>query len=179
MTSDQPAEKPLGCAGITPALEKNVNDIAILVNGAPQLMLFTSDLDEDLIDNECVSIARVLAAQALGNLRPKRDAPEADRFTADGNTPFGEEVFDISVAQTESMVQPIGVTDDLGRKPVSVVNVHPRMFDWRGLNCQYLQYTHGRACLTANVSSAVTLNSISIAKSSSSSATPYSVWKRL
>ena len=43
--------------------------------------------------------------------------------------PFGEEVFDISVAQTESMVQPNGVTDDLGRKPVSLVDVHPRIVD--------------------------------------------------
>ena len=102
-------------------MEKSVNDIAILFDGAPQVVLHTSDLDEDFIDKECVSIARVLAAQALGNLRPKLDAPEADRFTADGNTPFGEEVFDVSVARTESMVQPIGVTDYLGRKPVSLV----------------------------------------------------------
>ena len=129
MPSYQSAEKPLGCAGVTPVLEKNVNDIAILVDGAPQVVLFTSDLYEDFIDKECVSIARVLAAQAPGNLRPKLDAPEADRFTADGNTPFGEEVFDISVAQTESMAQPNGVTDDLGWKPVSLVDVHPRIVD--------------------------------------------------
>ena len=127
--SYQSAEKPLGCAGVTPVLEKNVNDIAILVDGAPLVVLRTSDLDEDFIDKECVSIARVLAAQALGDLRPKLDAPEADRFTADGNTPFGEEVFDISVAQTESTVQPNGVTDDLGRKPVSLVDVHPQIVD--------------------------------------------------
>ena len=86
MPSYQSAEKPLGCAGVTPVVEKNVNDIAILVDGAPQVMLFTSDLDEDFIDKECVSIAGVIAAQALGNLRPKLDASEADRFTADGNT---------------------------------------------------------------------------------------------
>ena len=129
MPSYQSAEKPLGCAGVTPVLEKNVNDIAILVDGAPQVVLFTSDLDEDFIAKECVSIAWVLAAQALGNLRSILDSPEADRFTADGNTAFGEEVFDISVAQTESMVQPNGVTDDLGRKPVSLVNVHPQIVD--------------------------------------------------
>ena len=129
MYSYQSAEKPLGCAGVTPVLENNVNDIAILVDGAPHVVLFTSDLDEDFIDKERVSIARVLAALALGNLKPKLDAPEADRFTADGNTPFGEEVFDISVAQTESMVQPNGVTDDPRRKPVSLVDVHPQIVD--------------------------------------------------
>ena len=70
MSSYQSAEEPLGCAGVTPVLEKNVNDIAILIDGAPQVVLFTSDLDEDFIDKECVSIARVLAAQALGNPSP-------------------------------------------------------------------------------------------------------------
>jgi hypothetical protein len=37
------------------------------------------------------------------------------------HTPHGEEVFDISEAQTESVVEPDGVADDLGREPVSVV----------------------------------------------------------
>ena len=129
VSSYQSVEKPLGCAGVTPVLQKNIDDIAMLVDRAPQVMLFTSDLDEDFIDKECVSIARVLAAQSLGNLSPKLDAPEADQFTADGNTPFGEEVFYISVAQTESMVQPNGVTDYLGRKPVSLVDVHPQIVD--------------------------------------------------
>ena len=87
MSSYQSAEKPLGCAGVMPVLEKKVNDIAILVDGAPEVVLFTSDLDEDFIVKDCVSIAWVLTAQALGNLKPKLDAPEADRFTADGNTP--------------------------------------------------------------------------------------------
>ena len=37
VSSYQSAEKPLGCAGVTPVLEKNVNEMAILVDGAPQV----------------------------------------------------------------------------------------------------------------------------------------------
>ena len=77
MLSYQSVEKPFGRAGVTPVLEKNINNIAILVDGAPLVVFFSSDLDEDFIDKECVSIARVIAAQALCNLRPELDAPEA------------------------------------------------------------------------------------------------------
>ena len=35
----------------------------------------------------------------------------------------------VYAAQTESMVQPNGVTDELGRKPVSLVDVHPQIVD--------------------------------------------------
>ena len=54
MSSYQSAEKPPGCAGVTLVLEKNINDIAILVDGAPQVVSFTSDRDEDFIDKERV-----------------------------------------------------------------------------------------------------------------------------
>ena len=37
---------------------------------------------------------------------------------------FCHEILDVSEAQTESVIQPNGVTDDLGRKPVSVVATH-------------------------------------------------------
>ena len=38
-----------------------------------------------------------------------------------GDTPLGQKIFSVSKAQTEAMVEPDSVTDDLWRKPVSVV----------------------------------------------------------
>ena len=62
------------------------------------------------------------AEKSLGILRPKLDAPKADRFVADRNTPFGEHVFDISVAEIESMIQPDGVANDAVHRK----NNHPK-----------------------------------------------------
>ena len=66
------------------------------------------------------------APQALGIFRPKLDAPEANRFVACDSTPFRQQVFDISMAQIEAMIQPDSVADDVGWKTVALVYVHAR-----------------------------------------------------
>jgi hypothetical protein len=63
-------------------------------------MLLTVDLDEDFIDVERVAIASVFSFQTTGINGTELDTPEADRFTADGDSSFSEEVFYISVAVT-------------------------------------------------------------------------------
>ena len=47
------------------------------------------------------------------------DAPEADGFVSDRNTPLGQEILDIPVAEIESVVEPDCVTDDVRRKSVA------------------------------------------------------------
>ena len=50
--------------------------------------------------------------------------PEADRFAADGDTSFGQEVFDISVAEIKAIAEPDGVADDISWKSVSFISIH-------------------------------------------------------
>ena len=54
----------------------------------------------------------------------KLDTPESDGFVANNNAPFGKEVFDITIAQVESIVEPHRVTDNVGRKSVTLVGFH-------------------------------------------------------
>jgi hypothetical protein len=49
-------------------------------------MLLPVDLDEDLIDVERVTIASVFSFQTTCKNGTKLDAPEADRFSTDGDT---------------------------------------------------------------------------------------------
>jgi hypothetical protein len=67
-------------------LKIHVNHFAILVYSAPQVMLLPVDLDEDLIDVERVTIASVFSFQTTCKNGTKLDAPEADRFSTDGDT---------------------------------------------------------------------------------------------
>ena len=48
-------------------------------------------------------------------------APPADCFVGHDDSSSGEQILDISETDTESVVQPDGVADDFGRKPVSVI----------------------------------------------------------
>ena len=45
-------------------LKEYINHLAILVYGSPQVMLFSVDLDEDLIDEERITEAPVLSFQS-------------------------------------------------------------------------------------------------------------------
>jgi hypothetical protein len=63
-------------------------------------MLFAVDLDEDFIDVEGVTVTSVLALKPTSINRSELDAPKADSFSTDGDTPFSKEVFYISVAVT-------------------------------------------------------------------------------
>ena len=124
MTSNQPAEKPLGSPGIPSILHKYIDDIAILVNVAPQILPFSPDPEKDLVDIERISESSVFASQSSRELWSELDAPEADRLEADRDTPFGQQVFNISVAHIESVIQPEGVADDAGWETVALVVIH-------------------------------------------------------
>ncbi len=45
---------------------------------------------EDLIDEECVTVASVLSLQTPRILQAELDTPEADEFVADSDTAFSE-----------------------------------------------------------------------------------------
>ena len=52
------------------------------------------------------------------------DAPESDSFVTNGNNAFGEQVFDISMTEIESEVEPDRAVDDIGRESVTFVCIH-------------------------------------------------------
>jgi hypothetical protein len=61
------------------------------------------------------------APEPTGIRRTERPTPLSDRLVGHGDAPLGEEIFGISEAQTEPVVQPDRVTDDLGWESVAVV----------------------------------------------------------
>jgi hypothetical protein len=81
-------------------------------------MLLAVDFDEDLIDVESIAIAPMLPLQSSAVESAELDTPETDCFSADGDTSFCEEIFDISMAEIEAVVEPDGITDDVGRESV-------------------------------------------------------------
>ena len=87
-------------------------------------MLLAVDLDEDFIDVESVAVASVLSFQSACINGSEFDAPEADRFSADSDAAFSQKIFDISVAQIESIVEPDCVTDDIGRESMALICAH-------------------------------------------------------
>jgi hypothetical protein len=52
------------------------------------------------------------------------DAPQADRLAADGDASFGEQVFDISVAEIESEVKPDSIADYVRWESMASISIH-------------------------------------------------------
>ena len=54
-------------------------------------MLLAVDFDEDLVDVEGITVAPVLSLQSSTVYSTELDAPQADRFSRDSDTPFGKQ----------------------------------------------------------------------------------------
>ena len=67
-------------------------------------MLLALDLDEDFIDEEGVAIATMATLQSSSVYSSEFDATQGDRFTADCDTSLSQKVFDIPMAEIESIV---------------------------------------------------------------------------
>jgi len=50
--------------------------------------------------------------------------PEPDCFSGYSDAPFGEQVFDITVAEVDAIAEPDGVRDDVGRISMALVRIH-------------------------------------------------------
>tara|TARA_R110002072_G_scaffold123352_2_gene258608 strand:+ start:1681 stop:1971 length:291 start_codon:yes stop_codon:yes gene_type:complete len=87
-------------------------------------VLFAIDLHEDFIDVESITIASVFSLQSWGVNGSEFDTPKTHRFAADSDTSLSQEIFDIAVAQIESIVEPDGVGNDIGRESVAFICIH-------------------------------------------------------
>jgi hypothetical protein len=90
-------------------------------------MLFAIDLYKDFINVECIAVASMLAFQSACINGAELDTPETDCLSADGDATFSEEVFDISMAEIDSIVEPDSIGNDVGREAVALVCIHRRI----------------------------------------------------
>jgi len=124
MRSHQWLEEALRCNTITLGLKINIYYLTIFVDCSPQIMLLAIDLHEDFIDVEGIAVASVFSLQPFGMNGYEINAPESDGFVADLDTTFSQEIFDISIAQVESVVEPNCRGDDIKRESVAFVGIH-------------------------------------------------------
>lgn len=112
-----------GGFGSSSRLNETVEHHAVPVRGTPEIVLHPLDADEHLIKVPLVTGPRTTAAQAVGKALAKLLAPASNSLIGDNDATIGQHEFNISKAETEPVVQPDSMTDDLGRKPMAIVRV--------------------------------------------------------
>ena len=66
----------------------------------------------------------MVSPQAAGINGTELDAPQTGSFSEYGYAPFSEQVFNIPVAQVETVIQPDCVANNIGWESVAFVGVH-------------------------------------------------------
>jgi hypothetical protein len=120
-------EEALRRVGITPGLNEDVENNAILVDGAPQIVLHALDPDEDFVHVPFVSRAAPAAAQAVGETRSEFLAPAPYCLIGDNNPALSQKQLNIPQTEAKDVVQPDSVANDLGREPMTIVRIGRRL----------------------------------------------------
>jgi hypothetical protein len=105
-------------------LNEDIDHIPILIDSTPEIVPLALDVHEELVHVPDVSLTTLPTSEAPSVVESELLTPLANGLMGDDDSPLCQELLNISEAQTESVIQPHRVTDDLGRKPVSVVATH-------------------------------------------------------
>src|SRR3954451_10227329 len=112
----QLAKEALGCFGIAPALYRDVEHVAVLVHGTPEIVLLATDAQKHLIHEPFVARPWPTPLQRVGKQPTEAQTPIADALVADHDATGSEDGLDLAQAEAEAVIQPHRVLDDLGWK---------------------------------------------------------------
>src|SRR6201997_3860135 len=108
------SEQAFGGLLVAPALDENIENQAVLVDGTPEPMLLPGDADDDLIEVPFVATERRSLTDAASEFPAEFEAPLPDRLVRHRNVAGGQHLLDHPQAQREPEIQPYRVADDLG-----------------------------------------------------------------
>jgi hypothetical protein len=79
------------------------------------------DFHEDFVQIPSIPETTLLLLETPSKVGSEFPTPTPDGFVGNNNAAFGEEIFDITEAQTEAVIKPDGTANDFGREPMTVV----------------------------------------------------------
>jgi hypothetical protein len=121
LTFQQPVKEAFGRTLIATGLNKNIDHVSVLVNGAPEILPLTLNIHEKLIQMPNVTQSAPSSPESPGILGSELPPPLSDGLVADHNLALFQEVFNISEAQAESVVEPNDMAYDLRWESISAI----------------------------------------------------------
>jgi hypothetical protein len=117
------AEELLGRPLVTPTLHQDVEHMAVLIHRPPQIVTRTTDREKHLVQVPLVAGPGAPTSELIDIRLSEFSAPLPDRLVGDDDATGEQELFHITVAETEPEIQPDAVADNLGREAVVLVAV--------------------------------------------------------
>src|SRR4051794_14193248 len=112
-------EQALGGPLVAPALDEYVEHEPVLIDGAPEPVLLTSNLHLDLVQRPLVSGSGQPAPDLVGEALAELARPLPDGLMAHVDAAGRQHLFHHAQAQRKAEVEPNGVADDLSREAIA------------------------------------------------------------
>jgi hypothetical protein len=93
-------------------LDQDVEDVAVLIHGSPEIVPRATDGQKHLIQVPPVAGAGTPATELIGIHSPEFPAPISHRFVRQDDATGGHHLFDIPVAEAEAEVEPDAMAND-------------------------------------------------------------------
>jgi hypothetical protein len=104
------------CGFIAPSLHEQVENLAFVVNRAPEPELPARDRHGHFIKMSPRGWPRASTPKFSGEQRPELQYPSSHRFVGDIQTALRKQIFDVAIAERETHIEPNGVPDDRRRE---------------------------------------------------------------
>ena len=111
---EQLTEKSLGSFFVAAALHQDIQYVALLIHGSPQIVFLSLDRQNHLVEMPFITARGTTTAQFVGVGLPKFEAPLPHRFIGHDDPALGHELFDITKTQRKTEIQPHTVANNFG-----------------------------------------------------------------
>src|SRR5262245_60741339 len=118
---EQLAHQPQGRPTVAPALDQHVENLALVIDGAPEIHALAGDPNYHLVQVPAIARPGATLAQPSRDCGTELQHPSPHRFVGEVKPSFGQQFLDIAVTQGEAEIQPDCVLDDLGREAMTAV----------------------------------------------------------
>jgi hypothetical protein len=108
---EQLAKEPRGSVVLPARLQQDVDDLAVLVDGPPEVLTLATNGHEEFVEMPRVADRPGPMPDPPGVRETKGLAPVPNGFVGDGDAALREKVFDVAEAQGEAVVEPDGESE--------------------------------------------------------------------
>jgi hypothetical protein len=102
-------------------LDQDIEDVPVLINGSPQIVILALDRQKHLIHVPLIAGPRTATTELISILLAELVAPFADGSIRENHAALKKQFFDIPEAQAETKVEPDGVADNCDRETVILI----------------------------------------------------------
>jgi hypothetical protein len=121
LLAEQLAHELEGCALVPSALNQDFENLALMIDGTPQVHMLAGDPDDHFVEMPAITRSRTAPPQSPSDRRSEFEHPTANALVGDVEPTLGKQLLHITIAQGETKIQPDGVLDDDRRKAMPTI----------------------------------------------------------